>query len=66
MAIRRYEYRMVTTDTKGWGGGIVDVQSTQEMLGEMGEQGWELVSVVSTHMGQGTTRCVVHYFKREI
>ena len=57
---------MVTTDTKGWNGGLVDIQSTQEMLDQMGEQGWELENVVSTHMGQGTTRCIVHYFKREI
>ena len=66
MAFKQYEYRVVTMDTKGWSGGILNVEETQETLNQLGEQGWELVSTVSTHMGNGITRCIVHYFKREV
>lgn len=66
MSFRRFQYQVVIVDTRGWSGGIVDEQETTDVLNEMGAQGWELVSTATTHMGQGATRCIIHYFKREV
>ena len=44
----------------------IDFQLLNEELNRLGEQGWELVSVMDTNLVQGQTRDVVAFLKRPI
>jgi len=61
----KWEYMTVMFKAKGfWLGGKLDGDAFNEELNKLGEQGWELVSIVGTNMAYGTTRDVVAVFKR--
>jgi hypothetical protein len=60
----KWEYTSFKVETKGFSGGILDTEDFDSKLNEFGEQGWELISCISTNMGQGATREIVAVFKR--
>jgi hypothetical protein len=61
----KWEYLTVMLAAKGfWLGGKLDGEAFTGKLNELGEQGWELVSVFDTTMYDGETRDVVAVFKR--
>jgi Domain of unknown function (DUF4177) len=61
----RWEYKTVKVSAKGWVvGGRLDEHEFDRMLNEMGEQGWELVSVITTHQAYGASRDIAAVFKR--
>ncbi len=63
----KWEYLTIMMATGGnWFGlgGVLDGEAFNAKLNELGEQGWELVSVFDTNMGHGKTRDVVAVFKR--
>lgn len=63
----KWEYYTVMFQATGfWFGGKLDGNSFNEKLNELGEQGWELVSVFDTNMLRGETRDVVAVFKRRL
>lgn len=62
--MERWEYISFKIEPKGFSGGILEIEDFNSKLNELGEQGWELVSCISTNMGQGTTREVISVFKR--
>ena len=62
--MEKWEYTSFKVGTSGFSGGILDVENFNDELNEFGEQGWELVSCISTNMGHGATRDVVAVFKR--
>jgi Domain of unknown function (DUF4177) len=65
MEAAKWEYRTVKFDAKGFLGGVVDTQTLDAQLNQLGEQGWELVSVFDTNMMiHGTTREIVATLKR--
>lgn len=65
MDISKWEYLTVKFDAKGFLGGVVDTQTLDAQLNQLGEQGWELVSVFDTNMLiHGTTREIVATLKR--
>ena len=52
-------------DVSGWLiGGKLDGQKFNDRLNQLGEEGWELVSVCDTNVIQGGTRDVVAVLKR--
>lgn len=60
-----WEYKVLKGQVKGfWVGGVLDVPEFEGALNDLGRQGWELVSMFNTSMGQGTSREVVATFKR--
>jgi len=61
----KYEYKTLFTDAKGVLGGKVDKHEFQDELNELGRQGWELVSTVSSAQSYGATRWLVSIFKRK-
>ncbi len=63
--LERWEYTSIKVETKGFMGGIVDIEDFNYELNKFGEQGWELVSCLTTNSGQGTTRELVAVFKRK-
>ncbi|WP_160687689.1 DUF4177 domain-containing protein [Clostridium sp. C2-6-12] len=62
--MERWEYTSIKVETKGFMGGILEIEDFNYELNKFGEQGWELVSCLTTSLGQGTTREVVAVFKR--
>ena len=64
--MQKWEYQTVKVDAKGMLGGVVDVQTFDQMLNYLGQQGWNLVSVFDTNMVHGTSREIVAVFKREL
>lgn len=64
--MQKWEYRTVKVDAKGMLGGVVDVQELDQLLNQLGQQGWNLVSVFDTNMMvHGTSREIVAVFKRQ-
>jgi hypothetical protein len=62
--IPQWEYKTVRTQTKGFLGGVLDEIQFDQILNELGYDGWELVSAFTTNKGQGTTRDVIAVLKR--
>ena len=64
--MERFEYYTYIYDTEGFCGGKVRVEDFQTELNRLGNDGWELVSAVSTNQGNGYTRSIVCILKRRI
>lgn len=64
--MEKWEYKSVKFETKGFMGGILEINDFDNKLNELGQQGWELVSSFTTNQGQGFTRDVIGTFKRKI
>jgi hypothetical protein len=62
----RWEYRTIKVMTKGFTGGILEIQSFDSELNKMGAEGWELISCFDTNQSYGQTREVIAVFKRKI
>lgn len=63
-AVARWEYRTEKLKLRGILGGKINQGELDEMLKEAGEEGWELVSMVSTNLYQGRTQDTALVFKR--
>lgn len=61
----KYEYKTYLYDTKGFWGGSVESNPFQDYLNALGNDGWELVSTVSTNAVYGSTKSIVCIFKRK-
>ena len=64
----KYEYKVISPEMSGWVKKKVN-DDTKVLLNELGQDGWELVSVtpVTANMGTswgGTTANFVFFFKR--
>ena len=64
--MERWEYSAIKMLTKGFAGGILDMQNFDTELNRMGAEGWELVSCFDTNQSYGQTREVVSVFKRKM
>jgi hypothetical protein len=63
----KWEYRTVIFEVSHWFiGGTLDGQKFNDRLNQLGEEGWELVSVFDTNFTQGGTRDVVTVLKRSM
>lgn len=62
----KWEYKTIKLETKGFLGGILELDEFEYKLNNLGQQGWELVSSFTTNQGQGYTREVIGIFKRLI
>ncbi len=64
---QRWQYRTLMFQAEGWfAGGKLNGQVFNDRLNELGEHGWELVSVFDTNMFQGQTRDVIAVLKRPL
>lgn len=62
-----WEYKTIKLGTTGfWSGGNLDTNQLDEMMNDLGRQGWEIVSAFDTNQVQGATRDVVVIFKRPL
>ncbi|SFL06156.1 protein of unknown function [Paenibacillus sp. 1_12] len=63
--MEKWEYTIIKFGTEGYMGGIVDIAYFENKLNIMGEDGWELVSVVSANQHHGASREIVSVLKRK-
>ncbi len=61
----KWEYKTIKQPAGGFTGGKFDGQEWDQKLNDLGQQGWELVTVFGTHRCHGQTRDVVAMFKRQ-
>ncbi|HYE09430.1 MAG TPA: DUF4177 domain-containing protein [Patescibacteria group bacterium] len=64
--MERWEYKTIKVNTKGFAGGILEIQEFDNELNKMGSEGWELVSCFDTNQSHGSSREVVAVFKRKM
>ena len=64
--MNNYEYKLLNTAAKGLMGGKVDLQSMSVELNQLGQDGWELIEIISSNQDFGSTRYIISVFKREI
>ena len=61
----KWEYSTVMFEASFWGhGGKFDEHKLNERLNQLGQDGWEMVSVFDTSYAGGATRAVVAVLKR--
>ena len=60
----KWEFKTLKHPAKGLLGGKFVAEELDEKMNELGQQGWELVSVFATNRHQGTTRDIVAVFRR--
>ena len=63
--MEKYEYKVVTFDTKGFWGGIVETMQIEDQFNLLGDDGWEMVSCTSTNQSYGASKSIVCIFKRK-
>lgn len=63
--MEKYEYKTFTYDTKGFWGGTVDTNQFEKELNNLGNDGGEMVSSLSTTQAYGSSKSVVCIFKRK-
>ena len=67
--IEKWEYKIITPDVKGWMAAKLDSGESEELLDELGEDGWELINVLplAEQSGWGSrTGQVLFILKRKI
>ena len=64
--MQKWEYKTVKIETKGFTGGILEIDKFDDILNKLGKDGWELVSTFVTSQMEGISREAVAVFKREI
>lgn len=64
--MRKFEYKTIEVKPKGTWSSKFDIVEIDKILNDMGNQGWELVSMEDRNVGYGSTGCFYYTFKREI
>ena len=64
--MKRFEHKILDVPTKGWFGGKVDFEELANKLGELGKQGWEVVTMGAPNMYNSSSRNVIIILKKEI
>ncbi len=63
--MEKFEYKVITFDTKGIFGGNVETVQIENQLNLFGNDGWEMVSCTSTNQSYGASKSLVCIFKRK-
>ena len=63
--MEKFEYKVITYNTKGFWGGSVDIQQIESRLNLLGNDGWEMISCTSTNQCYSSSKCIVCMFKRK-
>jgi hypothetical protein len=62
----KWEYITLEFDTKGFSGGLLDINNFNSTLNNCGRDGWELINCFDTNQSYGASRKVIAIFKRQI
>jgi hypothetical protein len=63
--MKKYEYKVINATTIGFWKPKLETNVVTEEMNKMGQDGWELVSVMDTSVGYGQTNEILLFFKRE-
>ena len=63
--MKKFEYQTKVIDTKFSWRGKVNTEGFNQILNDMGREGWELVEVTASNQGFGNTESFICIFKRE-
>lgn len=63
--MKNWEYKVIEFDPKGVFGGLLELDEVEKTLNELGSQGWEVISTITTNEGAGRTKKVIYTLKRE-
>ena len=65
--MKKFEYKTLEFEASGNFIRTINIDSKklEEILNEMGEDGWEMIHPVDYAIGYGTTQKVILFFKRE-
>lgn len=64
MQVQKWEYRTVKLEAEGWFDRQVNFELLDSKLNGIGEEGWELVSVIYVINSGSFTNCVIAFLKR--
>ena len=64
--MNQWEYKTLEFETKGFAGGLLEIDYFNSTLNSYGREGWELVSCFDTNQSQGASRRVIAVMKRLI
>ncbi len=64
-SMEKFEYKVMTYDTKGIWGGKVEAHQLENQLNLLGKDGWEMVSCTSSNQSYGSSKSIVCIFKRK-
>ncbi|GAB3262989.1 hypothetical protein GCM10027347_29200 [Larkinella harenae] len=64
--MKKFEYRMLQVPVGGFWGGKIDNQELLDKLNELGSEGWEIASSLSTNRYEGQTHSAFIILKREL
>ncbi len=60
-----WEYKTIKFAATGfWVGGKIDELRLDQMMNDLGQQGWELAAALDTNEASGNTKDIVVIFKR--
>jgi hypothetical protein len=59
-----WEYKTIKLAATGWVGGKIDELLLDQMMNDLGQQGWELAAALDTNEAYGNTKDIVVIFKR--
>ena len=59
-----WEYKTIKLAATGFCGGKIDELRLDQMMNELGQQGWELAAALDTNEDFGKTRDAIVIFKR--
>ncbi len=60
----KWEYKTIKLKANGFLGGKIDEAQLDDMMNDLGRDGWELAAAFNTTKYQGSSRDVVMIFKR--
>lgn len=64
--MKKFEYRILDVPVGGFWGGKIESQDLLEKLNELGAEGWEIASSLSTNKAEGQTQSAYIILKREL
>jgi hypothetical protein len=62
--MKRFEYKTLYSKAMGINGGKINQKTLEKELNQLGAEGWELVSTVSSNQGTGYTKDIISILKR--
>lgn len=62
--MQKYEYKVEKLDAKGFWSSKIEPKEMEDMLNQLGRQGWDLITAFDTSKYQGHTTGAFLLFKR--
>ena len=64
--MKKFAYKVLDVPSKGFWGGSINYQELTDKLNDLGQEGWEAVSMGATNMYSNATKGLIVILKKEI